>query len=157
SGSNTLTGGITLGSAATIGIDAGSTLNVQTGTVSLGSNTLTVSDSGTATIASGTTGGGTLTKTGAGTLTLSGGAGNTFGGARQMVSVVGGVLSVDSAQELGNSANGLLLNAGTLQATATTSSARAVSLGAPGGTFDVTGSSTLTLTGQVSGTGNLTK
>ena len=93
------------------------------------------------------------------------GSTNTYTG---QTYVGGGAISISSAGNLGApaSANAILnLNAGTLMATGTFSLTSAgsgtpnfgVLMGGGGGTFDVSGSNTLTIPGAVSGSGTLTK
>jgi autotransporter-associated beta strand protein len=108
----------------------------------------------TATFGLNVAGAGGVTVTGPGTLVLTAtGAANSFTG---NVAVDGGVLSVAADANLGDPGNGVTLDGGTLQATATFASLRAVTLGAGSGTIDVTGGSTLTLAGGVGGSGGLT-
>ncbi len=81
-----------------------------------------------------------LTTGGAGRLVLSGV--NTFTGG---VVIGGGTLSVGLDSGLGDLTNGVTINGGALQATGTFTSARAITLGAPGGGLDVTAANILTL------------
>ena len=119
-----------------------------------------------AVIANGGTGAQTLSLDGPGVTTLSGV--NTYTG----VTYVGGgaVLSIGANDGLGlkTTGAGLYLNKATLQATGTFAldnsgaSSRPLYLGADGGTFDVTGNNTLTVSGVItntssSNTGSLTK
>ncbi len=69
----------------------------------------------------------------------------------------GGSLVISNNGDLGNTSAGVTFDGGTLETTANLTSARAVSLASLGGTVDVAGSSSTTLTGVVSGTGSLTK
>ena len=117
---------------------------------SLSTGSLTVSGAITATSNS------TLGKGGPGVLILTNSA-NSFGGAGKTVSVTAGSLSIDSDAELGNAANTLTLKGGTLQTSATFSTARAITLGVNDGAFAIAPSLTLTLTGPISGVGVLTK
>ena len=137
----------------------------------LKSNTATNSDlivhqygNGTLTIGSviaNGNGASTLTKAGTGVLTLTGT--NTYTGSTY---ITAGTLSVSANNQLGAITSGQtvnLSNASTLQATNTFtmdnsgSNKRAVALGSGGGVLDVTGANTLTISGVVSGAGNLTK
>lgn len=122
-----------------------------------GTGGLTIS----AVIANGT-GNSIVTLDGTGTTTLSGV--NTYTG----TTVVGGgaILSVGANSALGAVATGgqITINNGTLQATNTFaldnagSNNRIIALNAGGGTLDVTGSNTLTVSGVINGTiGSLTK
>ena len=102
-----------------------------------------------------------VTLDGAGTTTLSGI--NTYTGATSAGG--GAVLSIGANSGLGAVGTGaaLTLNNATLQATNTFSldnagaNIRAITLGAGGGTFDVTGANVLTELGVISGSGSLTK
>ena len=79
-------------------------------------------------------------------------AANTYTGG---TTLSGGTLSIASDANLGAATGGLTLNGGTLLTTANVTSARAVTLGASGGTVD-NGGNTGTLSGVISGTGSLT-
>lgn len=95
-------------------------------------------------------------KTGAGELRLTAGSGvsDIVGNA----SVLAGTLTISANDQLGNTANQLTLDGGTLSVTASVSSARGVTLGTSGGTCSVPSGSTLTLGGVVAGSGgSLTK
>jgi autotransporter-associated beta strand protein len=93
-------------------------------------------------------GAGSLTKTGIGIVYLTGA--NSYTGGTILNT---GILNVNSNGALGNTSDGLTFNGGTLQAGASFSSARSVSLNASG-TFDTNGY-VLDLTGVVGGTGQL--
>lgn len=97
------------------------------------------------------TGAGSLTKTGAGSLTLSGA--NTYLGG---TIINGGTVSVGSDGNLGDAAGALTFGGGTLLTTNSFTSNRSVTLNAGGGTFNTSGNS-LTLSGNMSGVGALTK
>lgn len=103
-------------------------------------------------IAAPITGSATLVKRDSGTLILSGT--NTYTGG---TAITGGKLVVSQDANLGQAAGALQIDAGTLQATNTFSTARAVTLGAGNGTVAVDGGQILTLTGTVGGAGALTK
>ena len=131
------------------------------GTLSLNGGSLTIGDANDANFAGVIQGTGILTKTGAGWQTLSGT--NTF---IAPINVNAGELQVSKDVNLGNSSNALnLTNGGALGATATLSSSRTVTLGSNGndtGILYVANSLTttpyvLTLSGQVTGPGALTK
>ncbi|WP_316361928.1 autotransporter outer membrane beta-barrel domain-containing protein [Brucella abortus] len=97
---------------------------------------------------------GRLTKNGSGTLTLT--ADNTYTGGGTVFA--GGVVSVDKEVRLGG--GDLTFNGGTLQVTGTgwTSTSRAVSLQAGGGTFDIEdAANNFAVTQGVAGAGGLTK
>ena len=164
----TLTGAVLLGAGTdTLNIAGGSiagnltgdgadALNFNLGTNSFthaaafaisGMNSVTM-NSGTAQIDS-TIAGNTLTVNG-GTMGLNGAnsyTGGTF--------INGGVLSVSSDGNLGNAAGALSFDGGTMRNTADLASARAVSLGANGGTFQA--DANLALSSGITGTGGLTK
>ncbi len=154
-------------------------LNASIGALS-GSGTVTSGVAGSVTLTLGNTndtntfsgviqnGSGTvaLAKTGSGTETLSGA--NTYTG---ITTVTAGTLSISSDGNLGTApgsatAGNIVLNGGTLQATATftLNSNRGIALGPTSGsgtgTIDVTGSNTLTYDGRIAnnpgGTGGLT-
>ncbi|MDR2240525.1 MAG: autotransporter outer membrane beta-barrel domain-containing protein, partial [Zoogloeaceae bacterium] len=105
-----------------------------------------------ATIAAELTGNVQLVKTDLGTLTLTGI--NTYDGG---TSIEGGVLRVSSDDNLGAAAGGLSFDGGTLNTTATFSSARNVGLTGLGGVFDTNAGTTLELTGGITGIGGLSK
>ncbi|MCK0206663.1 autotransporter domain-containing protein [Starkeya koreensis] len=94
---------------------------------------------------------GALTKTGAGTVVLTGA--NTYAGGTR---IEAGTLSVSSNANLGAAAGGLAFDGGTLATTASFDSARAITLLASS-SIDVAASTTLGLSGAVTGTGTLTK
>lgn len=104
----------------------------------------------TATINSNLTGTTQLVKTDFGTLIL-GGANSYTGG----TAINGGVLQVASDGNLGDPAGDLSFDTGTLRNTAAFTSDRDALLNAGGGTFET--QADLTLTGVISGLGNLTK
>src|SRR6266446_5183983 len=135
------------------GTSSGATVTTLNGVanshVTLGGQTLTISN-GSTTYAGIIQGTGGLTLTG-GTQTLSGA--NTYSGG---TTINAAILAVSSDANLGNTSGGLILNGGTLQSTATFTSNRGVTLGAGGGTFNPT-SGTLTLGGAITGAGQLIK
>ncbi|MDB6075242.1 MAG: proteinsorting protein, partial [Verrucomicrobiaceae bacterium] len=107
-------------------------------------------------ISDGTTATG-IVKAGAGTLVL--GGANTYSGVN---TISAGILSISSAGNLGNNsvtntisiAGGALRNTGT---SVTLGTNRSVTLGAGGGTIDVTGTNSLNVNGVVTGGNPLTK
>jgi autotransporter-associated beta strand protein len=114
----------------------------------LGSSKLTINS----VLSNGTTTS-TLTKAGSGTLVL--GSTNTYTGASWLE---GGVTSISSNANLGDPATGARINmtGGTLQSTATFAldnsglNARSIVIFGGGGTFDVTSSQSLTVSGSIS-------
>jgi autotransporter-associated beta strand protein len=133
--------GVTLSSGSITGTGAGT---LVASSYALQSGTVTGILGGTAAVA----------KTTAGTVTLSGT--NTYTGTN---TISGGTLSISTNANLGNVANTVTLDAGTLQATAGFTSARTFTMGAGGGTFEVVGpATTLTLsTGLAANANTLTK
>ena len=130
---------------------AGSTADISAKLAPLGAagGTFDTNDN-TITLASTIGGTGGLTKQGGGTLILSGI--NTYAGG---TTVNVGMLSVSSDANLGAAGGGLTLNSGALQTTASFTSARAITLSGPGGGFLPAAGTTLTLTGNIGGTGAL--
>nr|WP_249129053.1 MULTISPECIES: autotransporter domain-containing protein [Bradyrhizobium] len=132
------------------------------GTFSLGANELTVGGNNLSTTVSGVIAdggyfggtGGSLVKTGTGTLTLSGA--NTYTGG---TTFAGGTVSVSSDANLGDLAGGLTFNGGTLQVTGTTfnTTARAITLGAGGGTIEIADAANEFVVSQSISGGTLTK
>ena len=145
SGTNTYSGGTTV-SAGTL---AGSSTSLQGAITNNASVEFQQAVDGTyAGVMSGT---GAMTKTGAGTLTLTGVSTYTGG-----TTVDAGALRVRSDSNFGDSSGGLTLDGGTIEYASGFSSARAVTLGAGGGTVDTDGKSA-TLSGAISGAGTLIK
>ncbi|MEJ8852515.1 beta strand repeat-containing protein, partial [Variovorax rhizosphaerae] len=100
----------------------------------------------------GVSGTGALKLIGTGTLILTGA--NSYSGG---TAINGGTLQVASDVSLGAAAGALSLDGGTLATTASFSSARASTLNAGGGTFDVAQATTLTMSGAIGGAGALTQ
>jgi fibronectin-binding autotransporter adhesin len=96
-------------------------------------------------------GSGALTKIGLGTLTLS--DTNIYTGD---TNINGGTISVGSNSNLGDAANGLTFDGGTLLTTGSITSSRATTLNIGGGTIDTNGFNS-TFSGVISGAGALTK
>jgi outer membrane autotransporter protein len=169
-GTNTYTGGTTI-NGGTVQVSSDGNLGAASGGLGFDGGTLQTTSTfsmtrdayigSTATFApaSGTTltqggvisGPGALIKSDNGTLVLTGA--NTYASG---TTVIGGILKVSSDANLGDPAGGLTLNTGTLNTTASFSSARAIALTA-GFTFDVDISTSLTLTGPVSGAAGFAK
>ncbi|MGL9618409.1 autotransporter domain-containing protein [Bradyrhizobium sp. U531] len=132
------------------------------GTFSLGANELTVGGNNLSTTVSGVIAdggyfggtGGSLVKTGTATLTLSGT--NTYTGG---TTFAGGTVSVSSNANLGDVAGSLTFNGGTLQVTGTTfnTTARAITLGAGGGTIEIADAANEFVVSQSISGGTLTK
>lgn len=114
---------------------------------------MTFSNNGVAyTFTGGSIGGsGSLTKTGSGTVTLNNS--NTFTGG---VNLGGGTLIIGSGNAIGGASAINFANNAVLQAGATLSTNRPISVGTGGGTIDTAGND-ITATGAVSGAGVLTK
>lgn len=102
-------------------------------------------------IATQITGTGGIAKTGAGTLVLSGE--NSYHGG---TTIMGGVVQVANDGNLGAVSGGLTFNGGTLATTSSFDSDRMVAM-TGSGTFEVAEATTFSLTGTVSGAGNLIK
>jgi autotransporter-associated beta strand protein len=168
SGANTYTGQTHV-SAGTLSIASSS--NLGSGTLRFSGGTLAVTadaafaqdailqtgssstiDTGTNAVTwSGTvSGSGDLEKTGTGTLTLSGT--NLYSGT---ITVSGGTLSVSSASNLGTGA--LVLSQSELAATGTMTLTNSVSVAAGAASFLDTGGNEVTLSGVISGSGDLSK
>ncbi|HTB81453.1 MAG TPA: autotransporter-associated beta strand repeat-containing protein [Opitutaceae bacterium] len=140
SGSNTLSGALTLAANSTIQSDAG-TLTVSGGITGTNTN-LTMAGAGNTTVSSGiTTGTGGATLSGTGTTTFSGAA-NTYTGD---TTVNSGTLNLSKAANVTAIAGNLILNGGTVNETATGQIAATSTLTVNSGTFAVTGGTGNTL------------
>ncbi|WP_424138068.1 autotransporter outer membrane beta-barrel domain-containing protein [Roseomonas chloroacetimidivorans] len=104
---------------------------------------------GAAAISGPISGPGGLSTTG-GVLTVTGANSYTGG-----TTVNGGILAITADASMGGASGALALTSGTLRALADLSSARRVTLGGDGGTFDTNGFS-VSLSGPISGSGGLT-
>ncbi|MBI4327615.1 MAG: autotransporter-associated beta strand repeat-containing protein [Chloroflexi bacterium] len=105
SGNNTWAGSTTLGAAATIGADSGTTLTLS-GSINNSGNALTLAGAGNFTVSGAISGSGGLTKNGAGTATLS--AANTLSGA---ATINAGTLTL-SGSGTATSVTGFTVNSG---------------------------------------------
>ena len=127
-----------------------------TGSFTLGGGQVTVGGLNLSTTVSGVIddsgGNAALVKIGSGTLTLTGT--NTYAGGTV---INGGAISVAADANLGDAAGTLALGGGTLQTTASFSTARATTLNAGGGIFNTASGTTLTHGGSIGGTGVLIK
>ncbi|MCP1489941.1 autotransporter-associated beta strand protein [Pseudomonas fluorescens] len=130
----------------------GSFSSTRATTLNGAGGTFDVASSATLTLNGVLAGSGALSKTSTGTLVLSGA--NSYSGGTE---INGGVLQVASDSNLGAAAGGLSLDGGTLHATSSLTTTRAVVLNAGGGTLDVDAGDTLTLQGLLTGSGALTK
>jgi autotransporter-associated beta strand protein len=145
-GANTYSGGTTVSA----GVLTGTTTSLQGNIVNNAAVAFDQAFDGTyAAVISGT---GSLTKQGIGILTLSGA--NTYGGGTTFVS---GTVAVADNSALGAASGVMIFDEGTLRTTATFTMARATTLTAMGGTFDVVDGTTLTQNGDITGAGGLTK
>ncbi|ENS11547.1 outer membrane autotransporter barrel domain-containing protein, partial [Brucella abortus F1/06-B21] len=156
----TLTGDNTGGGTTTV--DARAELHIGTGGASgslagniVNDGALVVDRSGVIGLSGVISGAGGLMKSGTGTVTLSGV--NTYTGGTTLTA---GTLAAASDNNLGGASGGLTFNGGTLQVMGTswTSTNRAVSLQAGGGTFDIEdAANNFAVTQGVAGAGGLTK
>ncbi|EHR10779.1 autotransporter-associated beta strand, partial [Brucella abortus bv. 1 str. NI486] len=156
----TLTGDNTGGGTTTV--DARAELHIGTGGASgslagniVNDGALVVDRSGVIGLSGVISGTGGLMKSGTGTVTLSGV--NTYTGGTTLTA---GTLAAASDNNLGGASGGLTFNGGTLQVMGTswTSTSRAVSLQAGGGTFDIEdAANNFAVTQGVAGAGGLTK
>ncbi len=143
SGGTIISGGILqLGNGGTTGMIAGDVFN---------EGTLAFNRSDDIVFAGSISGSGDIAYMGPGTVTLTGT--NTYSGG---TAITGGTVQAGSDSAFGAAGTRLTLINGTLQATASFTIARPITLSAPGGTFDTNGNQ-LPLQGAISGSGALTK
>ncbi|MGA0564350.1 autotransporter-associated beta strand repeat-containing protein [Ancylobacter sp. VNQ12] len=142
---NSYTGGTTIASG-TLNLGSGTTAGSLVGPV-VNNGTLAFNSSQTQSFAGLVSGTGGVALTGGGMVTLSGA--NTYAGGTLVAN--GSTLAVGSDGNLGTPAGAVTLANGTLAATASFTSARAVLLRGPGG-VDVAAGATLTLSGTISET-----
>jgi fibronectin-binding autotransporter adhesin len=142
-GGTIITGGILqLGNGGTTGMIAGDVIN---------NGVLAFNRSDNVVFAGNISGSGSIAYMGPGTVTLTGSSSYTGGTA-----ISGGTVQAGSDSAFGAAGTTLTVVGGTIQATASFTIARPITLTTPGGTFDTNGN-TLTLQGAISGTGGLTK
>ena len=142
-GGTIITGGILqLGNGGTTGMIAGDVIN---------NGVLAFNRSDNVVFAGNISGSGSISYMGRGTVTLTGGSTYTGG-----TTISGGIVQAGSDSAFGAAGTTLTVVGGTIQATASFTIARPITLTTPGGTFDTNGN-TLTLQGAISGTGGLTK
>ena len=158
SGTGTRAAAITFtGGVNSLELDAGSAITGNVVAVAGGTDTLALggsSSTGTtfnvASIGSQYTNFKNFRKSGVSTWTLSGTT-----AAVTPWTISGGTLAISSDASLGATSGALTLNGGTLEATASTTSSRAVTLGAAGGSLSPDSGTTLTEAGVISGAGSL--
>ncbi len=142
-GGTTISGGILqLGNGGTTGIIAGNVVN---------DGVLAFNRSDNITFAGDISGSGSVAYMGPGVVTLTGNSTYTGGTA-----ITGGTVLAGSDSAFGAAGTGLTIVGGTVQATASFTMARPITLTTPGGTFDTNGNM-LTVLGAISGTGGLIK
>ena len=151
-GNNTYTGGTTILGGNTLQLGNGGTTGMIAGNVDIESGgVLAFNRSDNISFAGNISGDGAVAYMGPGTVTLTGL--NTYTGG---TAVVGGIVQAGSDSSFGTAGAMLTLAGGTIQATASFSIARPITLAGPGGTFDTNGNA-LTLAGAITGTGALVK
>ena len=156
----TLAGALAVNESLTVNGDAANLLTLSGSTITLGGGTtlaFTNSSGTTVTVASALAGSGALSKAGAGTLALT--STSNESGMSGGITVTAGTLQVSNDDHL--SSGTLTLNGGTLTNNVTAFTIdNAIVLGVSGGTIDVGGgggATQLTVSGVISGSGNLTK
>jgi fibronectin-binding autotransporter adhesin len=170
SGENTYSGGTTI-SGGTLEVSSDANLGDQSGGIAIDGGTLAATASftsgrsvtvtgaaafytaadATLTLSGEISGAGGLTKAGDGTLVLSGD--NSYAGG---TTISGGTLAVSSDANLGDPSGGIAIDGGTLAATASFGSSRSVTITGTAA-FYADADATLTLSGEISGAGGLTK
>ena len=146
---NTFTGG-TIIAGGTLQLGNGGTTGMITGDV-FNDGILAFNRSDNITFAGDISGSGSIAYMGPGTVTLTGSS--TYSGG---TAIAGGTVQAGSDSAFGEAGTRLTLLNGTLQATASFTIARPITLSGRGGTFDTNGHQ-LTLQGALSGSGGLTK
>lgn len=151
--SNTISAAVALSNSLAITQNGTGTLYL-TGGITTNGKDIYVDGSGGTNISGAITGTttSTLFKDGSGTLTLSGT--NSYAGGTY---IEGGTIAVTGSRNLGVTGNALTFSGGTLAANGTFSLSSTVTLDTGGGTINTSGSNTVTLTGNVIGTGDFTK
>ena len=126
--------------------------NATGGSLTLVGSGVDVASGATATISQAVGGTVGLNKTDSGTLTLSN-SGNSYTGG---TTVSGGKLSIGADGDLGDASGGLLVNGGTLETTASITSARALAIGSSGATFATDGNTAAFSTSFTAGSSSTT-
>ncbi len=151
-GNNTYTGGTAIAGGSVLQLGNGGTTGMIAGNVDIESGgVLAFNRSDNISFAGNIGGGGAVAYVGPGIVTLTGV--NTYTGG---TAIVGGIVQAGSDSVFGTAGAMLTLAGGTIQATASFSIARPITLAGPGGTFDTNGNA-LTLAGAITGTGALVK
>jgi fibronectin-binding autotransporter adhesin len=149
---NTYTGVTAILSGTILQLGNGGTTGMIAGNVSIeSSGVLAFNRSDDVTFAGNISGEGAVAYMGPGVVTLTGS--NTYTGG---TAVSGGTVQAGSDSAFGAAGKTLTVVGGTIQATASFTIARPITLTTPGGTFDTNGNQ-LTLEGAISGSGRLTK
>lgn len=144
SGTNTLSGTLTLSGDSRVQSDTG-TLTLSGNVTGSGKN-LTVGGAGNTTVSGTiTTGVGGVTKDGAGTLTYSGGSANTYTG---NTTVNAGTLALSKTASIVAVAGNLVVNAGTVNQTTSGQIATTKGITLNGGTYNLDGTGSVTQTIQ---------
>ncbi|WP_333679962.1 autotransporter-associated beta strand repeat-containing protein [Dyella sp.] len=149
-GNNTYTGNTVINQGRLWIGNGGTTGSVASNNIIIVGGTLAVNRSDTVTLNSLISGAGGVQQAGTGTTVLTNT--NTYSGG---TSITAGTLQVASDAYLGAASGGITINGGALRNSAAFSTARTITLGASGGTFDA--AANLTVTSAIGGTGGLTK